>query len=172
MQTISLQKIQTVYWGGFTIEIGALQENSALKNISESLLGSAGVGRCPGWSNRCTFWLKNQQSRKYISATELELNRFQTLDLGDLVRHLSTQVNDSYIAAYTNVFDPRRDKRSWSIPFLVYALVYPIIACNLVTLDTLSPWSEYFCTHTCSPLLSKLILMWHSTVETGILIYC
>ena len=72
--------------------------------------------------------------------------------------HLSTQVNDSDLADYITVFDPRRDKRRRFIPFLVYALVYPIIASNLVTLDTLSPCSESVCTHTCSPFLSKPLL--------------
>ena len=62
--------------------------------------------------------------------------------------HLITQVNDSDISADINAFDPRRDKRRHFIPFLVYALVYPSIASNLVTLATLSPWSDYVCTHT------------------------
>ena len=35
---------------------------------------------------------------------------FQPFLLGELVWHLSTQVNDSDIAAYIIVFDPRRGK--------------------------------------------------------------
>ena len=62
--------------------------------------------------------------------------------------HLSTQVNDGDIAAYITVFDLRRVNIRRFIPFLVYALVYPIIYSNPVTLDTLSPWSESFFTHT------------------------
>ena len=113
---------------------------------------------CHGLSNRCKFGLANQQAGKYISATELELNRFRSLPLGDLVWHLITQVKNSDIATYITVFDSRRDKRRLFIPFQVYALVYPIISSNLVTLDTLSPWSDSVCTHTCSPLLSKPFL--------------
>ena len=69
------------------------------------------MGRCPGLSNRCTFGLANQQAGKYISTTELDLIRFRPLPLGGLLWNLSTQVNDSYLAAYVNVFDPRRDNR-------------------------------------------------------------
>ena len=60
-----------------------------------SLLGCAGVGKCPGLSNRCTFWLANQQAGRYISATELDLDRFRPFPFGDILCHLSTQVNDS-----------------------------------------------------------------------------
>ena len=63
----------------------------------ESLLESAGVGRCPGLSNRCNFVLDNQQNGKYISATELDLNRFRPLPLRGIMWHLSTQVNDVYL---------------------------------------------------------------------------
>ena len=69
--------------------------------------------------------------------------------------HLNTQVNYSDISAKVNVFDPRRGKRRRFIPFLVYALVYPSIASNLVNLTTLIPWSEYVYTHTCSPFFIK-----------------
>ena len=61
------------------------------------------------------------------------------MPFGELVWHLSTQVKNIDIAAYITVFDSRRDKRRLFIPFQVYALVYPSIASNLVTLDTLSP---------------------------------
>ena len=44
------------------------------------------------------------------------------------------------------------------ITFLVYALVYPIIASNLVILDNLSPWYDSVYTHTCPTFLSKPIL--------------
>ena len=66
----------------------------------------------------------------------------------ELVWHLSTQMKNGDLDAYITVFGPRRGKRRRFIPFLVYALVYPIISSNLVTLDTLSPWSYYVCTHT------------------------
>ena len=99
MHPIELQQIQTVYWSRLTIGIEALRENSDHRKIRESLLGSAGVVRCPGLSNRCKFVLANQQAGKYIYATGLELIRFRPLPLGELVWHLSTQVNDSYIAA-------------------------------------------------------------------------
>ena len=138
--------------------------------IKESLLVSAGVGRCPGLSNWCMFLLANQQAGKYISDTELELNRFQTLSLGYLVWHLSTQVNYSDLADYITVFELRRDNRRRFIPFMVYTMVYPSIASNLVTLTTLSPWSDPVCTHTCYHFSRKPILRWHRTVETRILI--
>ena len=149
---ITLQQIQNVYWSGLNIGIGFLQENSINRKIRESLLWRAGVGRCPGLSNWCTFWLANKQSGKYIYDNELELNRFQTLPLGELVWHLSIQVKNSDPAAYINVFDPRRDKRRRFITFMVYDLVYLSIASNLVTLDALSPWSDYVCTHPWYPL--------------------
>ena len=107
----------------------------------ESLLGIAGVGRCPGLRNWCTLLLSNQQAGKYISTTELEINRFCTLPLWELVWYLRTQVNDSDLAAYVTIFDLRSYKCRRFIPFLVYALVYPSIANNLVTLATLSTWS-------------------------------
>ena len=93
MHPIALQQIQTVYWGGLNIGIGALRDNSAHRNIREGLLGSAGVGSCPGVSNRCTFLLANQQAGENIPATELKLDRFRHFPLGDLVWHLSKQVN-------------------------------------------------------------------------------
>ena len=52
---IAIQQIQTVYWSVLTIVIGALWENSEHRKIRESLLGSAGLGRCTGLRNRCTF---------------------------------------------------------------------------------------------------------------------
>ena len=45
------------------------------------------------------------------------------------------------------------------ITFLVYALVYPSIASNLTTLDTLNTWSESVLTRTCYTLLRKPHLM-------------
>ena len=92
---ISLQQIKTVYWSGLDFGIGDLRDNSDIRKIMESLLGISGVGRCTGLINWCTFWLSNQLAGKYISATELELNRFRPFTLGELVWHLSTQVNDS-----------------------------------------------------------------------------
>ena len=88
-----------------TIGIGALQENSAHMKITESLLVRARVDRCHGLSNRCKFGLANQQAGKYISVTELELNRFRPFPLGELVWHLITQAKNSDIAAYVTVFD-------------------------------------------------------------------
>ena len=97
VQHIALQKIQTAYWSGLTIRIGAVWGNSAHGKIIKSLLGSAWLGRCTGLINLCTFRLANQQDVKYISATELELNRFWPLPLRELVWKLITQVNDSDI---------------------------------------------------------------------------
>ena len=97
MHPISLQKIHTIYCSGLAIAIVALRGNYTHRKIRESLLGSSGVRRCPRLINRCTFLLANKQAGKYISATELELNRFRTFSLGELVWHLSTQMNDSYL---------------------------------------------------------------------------
>ena len=155
---------------GLTKGIGSLWDNYSHRNIRESPLGSAGVGRCPGLSNRCTFWLAKKHDGKYISATELELNRFWTFPLGGIVCHLSTQVNDSDISAYINVFDPRRYKHRRFIPFLVCALLYSSIYSNLATLANLSPCYDSVRTHTCSPFLRKPLLRWHRMVETRILI--
>ena len=47
-----------------SIGIGDLKDNSSHRKIREILLGSAGVGRHPGLSNRCTFLLANQQAGK------------------------------------------------------------------------------------------------------------
>ena len=148
MNPIYLQQIHTVYWSGLTIGIGSLQDNSAHRNIRESLLGSAGVGNCTGLSNRCTLGLANQQAGNYISATELDINRFRPLPFGELVSHISTQVNGIYLADYITVFNPRRDELRCFIPFLVYALVYPSIASNLVILATLIHWSYSVCMYT------------------------
>ena len=49
-------------------------------------------------------------------------------------------MNDGDLAAYITVFDPIWGKHRRFIPFLVYDLVYLIIASNLATLDNLSPW--------------------------------
>ena len=94
---ITLQQIQTVYYSGLTHGIGSLRESSARRNIRESLLGSAGVGRCNDLSNRCMFGLSNQQAGRSIPGTELELNRFHPLTLWEFVWNLSTQVNNSNI---------------------------------------------------------------------------
>ena len=81
------------------IGIGALQENAAHMQIREILLGSAGVGRCPVLSNQCKFGLANRLDGRYIPAIELDTNRFWPSPLGELVWHLSTQVNGSDLAA-------------------------------------------------------------------------
>ena len=140
---------------GLNIGIGALQKNSAHRNIRESLLGSAGVSRCPGLINWCTFGLANQMAGRYTPATELEIIRFWPLPLGEIVWHLRTKVNNSDLAAYISIFDLRRGKRRRFTPFLVYALVYPIIASKLATLTTLSSWSDSIRTYTCYPFLSN-----------------
>ena len=79
--------------------MGALQDNSAHRNISESLLGSAGVGRCTSLSNWRTFGFSKQLAGRYTTATELELIIFWLLPLGGLMWHLSTQVNICILAA-------------------------------------------------------------------------
>ena len=84
--------------------------------------------------------------------------------------HLSIQVNNSLLVVLITVFDPRRDKRKCFIPVLVYALVYPSIASNLVTFITLSPKSDSVYTHTCYPFSRKPLLRWSRTAETGLLI--
>ena len=56
--------------------------------------------------------------------------------------HLSKQVDDILLADYMTVFDLRSGKCRIFILFLVYALVYPSIASNLLTLDVLSPWYD------------------------------
>ena len=77
-----------------TIGIGYLRDNFAHSKMTESLLGSTGVGRCPGLSNLCTLGLANQQDRSYATATELELIRFCPLPFSEVVWHLSTHVNN------------------------------------------------------------------------------
>ena len=149
---------------------GSPSGNSTHRNIREILLGSAGVGRCPGLSNRCTFGLANLLDRRYTPATELELIRFWPLTSGDLVWHLISQVNDCVIAAYINVFDPRNFKHRHFIPVLVYHLVHTSIASNLIILANLSPWYESVCMYTCFLFLRKHLLRRHRTVETGLLI--
>ena len=64
VHTIPPRQIQTVYWSGLTIGIGARWENFAHRKIREILLVSTEVGRCTGLSNRCKFWLTNQQAGK------------------------------------------------------------------------------------------------------------
>ena len=88
------------------------------------------------------FELANQQTGRYAPATELEIIRFQPLPFRELVWHLSTQVNGSDLTAYITVFNPRRGKCRQLITFLVYDIVYPIIASNLMTLANLSPWYD------------------------------
>ena len=170
MHPIPLQQINNVYWSGLNIGIGSLWENSANRKIRESLLGSAGLGMCPGLSNRCKFWLANKQAGKYIFTTELDLNRFWPLPFGEIVWHLRTQVNDSDISAYITVFETRRDKSRCFIPSLFYNLVYPSIASNPITLATLSPWYESVCTPTRSLFFRKSLLRIHRKIETGLLI--
>ena len=63
---------------------------------------------------------------------------FQPFPFGELMWHLSTQVNNGFLAAFIAFLNLRRDKRRSFISCLVYVLVYLGIASNLVTLDTLS----------------------------------
>ena len=113
---------------------------------------------CPGLSKRFTFGLDNRLARSFSPATELDLNMFRIFSFGELAWHLSTQVKNGIIAAYINVFEPRRDNHRCFITCLVYALVYPSIYSNLVTLATLSTWSESVHTHTCSLFSRKPLL--------------
>ena len=116
------------------------------------------ICRCPVLSNRCMFGLANQLAGSFVPASELELNKFRPLPFRELLWHLSTQVINGVLAAQITVFEPSRDTRRCFLPCLVYALVCPSIASNLVTLATLSPWSESVCMHTCSPLMRKPLL--------------
>ena len=86
---------------------------------------------CTGLSNWCAFVLANQLDGSFVPATELDLNRFWPLPFGEIVWHLSTLVNNGLLAAYINIFDPRKDKRRCFIPCLVYTLVNTSIASNL-----------------------------------------
>ena len=167
---IYLQQIQTVYWSGLNIGIWSLWENPAYRNSRKILSGRAGVGRCTGLSNWCTFGLVNQQAGKYITDTELELIMFCPLPLGEMLCHLSTQVKGSDTDAYIAVFDPRRDNTRRFIPFMVYDLFYSSISSNLATLANLSPCYDSVRTHTCSPFLRKPLLRWHRKVETRLII--
>ena len=124
----------------------------------EVLLGSAGVGSCPGISKWCKLGLVYQQSGSYAPTTELELIRFLRFPFGEIMWHLRTQVNDSLLAYYITVFELSRGNIRRFIPFLVYALVYMSIASNLLTFATLSPCSGSVVTHTCSPFLRKPLL--------------
>ena len=92
------------------------------------------------------------------------------MPFGELMWYLSTQVNGSILSAYTIVFDLNRGNLRQFIPFLVYALAYPSIASNLVTLATPIPWSDFVYTHTCSNFLRKTLLRWYRRVKTGLLI--
>ena len=67
-------------------------------------------------------------------------------------------MNNSDISAYINDFDPKKDKRRHFISFLVYAMVYLSISSNLVTLATLSPWSDSVYMHTWYLFFSKHLL--------------
>ena len=113
------------------------------------------ICRFRGLRNRCICGLANRMAVIFAPATESKLNRFCHLPCGELMWHVSTHGNDSDIAPKITAFDPRRGKHRRLIPFLVYALVYLIIASNHVALDTLSPWFDSVCTHTCSPSLGN-----------------
>ena len=146
------------FWRGLNIGIGSLRENATHRNIREILLVITGVGSCPVVSKRCTFELAKQQAGNHPPSTELELIRFWTLPFGELAWHLITQVNYGYLASQITVFDPSRDNCRRFIPFLVYALVYPSISINLVTLATLSHWYDSVRTYTCYHFLMNNFL--------------
>ena len=55
------------------------------------------------------FGFSNRLAGSFAPTTEVELNMFWPLPFGELVWHLSTQVNNGILAAYITVFDPRRD---------------------------------------------------------------
>ena len=95
----------------------------------------------------------------------LELIRFLPLPSRKIVWRLITQVNDGYLAAYIIAFDPSRVNCWRFIPFLAYALVYPSIASNLVTLATLSTWSDSVGTYTCYTFSRKALLRQYRTVK-------
>ena len=145
-------------------------KNSAHRKITESLLGIAGGGSCPGLSNRCIFdWPTNRLGNTFLLLSQSLLG-FGLCPQERSCGTSSQQVNDSDIAAQITVFYLRRDNRRRFTPFLVYALIYPIIAIHLMTLATLSPWQDSVCTHTCYPLLRKPILRGHRTFKTVLLI--
>ena len=52
------------------------------------------ICRCTGLRNQCTFGLANRLYESFVPVTELELNMFWPLPFGELVWHLSTQVNN------------------------------------------------------------------------------
>ena len=102
--------------------------------------------------------LSNRLAGSFAPTTELELNMFWTLPFRELVLNLSTQVNNGLLADWITVFDPMRDKSRCFITCMVYAMVYPSIASNLVTLANLHPWSDSVCTYTCYPFSRKPLL--------------
>ena len=121
-------------------------------------------------SNWCTIALVNGLAGIFISCYWVSWIGFCLKPSSELLWHLSTQVNNGPLYVYITVFDPRRGNRRCFIHFLVYALVYRSIASNLVTLGTLSPKSYSAYTQTYYPFLSKPLLKWSRTVETGLLI--
>ena len=54
---------------------------------------------CTGLRNQCKFELANLLAGISATATELEINRFWNAPSGELVWHLSTQVNNGLVAA-------------------------------------------------------------------------
>ena len=124
----------------------------------ETLLGSAGVGSFTGVGKQCAFGFSKQQDGRYALAPELELIIFWPFPFKELMWNLITQVNKDILSDQITVFDPSNGKRRRLILFMVYALVYPSIGSNLVTLDTLSPWYDSICTHTCYNFLSNNLL--------------
>ena len=152
------KKKQAVFRIELPIGVEYLRENSSHRKIRGSLLGSAVIGSCPRITNRCMLGFTNQHAGSYAPATELDLIMFWPLPLGETVWNLSTQVNDSLISSYIDVFDLRRGKRRCFNPFPVYNLVYPSISSNLVTLSTLSPYYDSVCMHTCYPFSGNPLL--------------
>ena len=158
MCTPSPSKNKNRFRGGLNIGIGYLWGSSTHSKMAETVSGISGVGSCTGIIKRCTLGLSNQQTVIYAPATELDIIRFWLFPFRDIMWHLITKVNGGILSVYINVFEPMRGKQRRLTPFLVYALVYPNIASNLVNLYNLSPWSEYLCMHTCSPFYRNPLL--------------
>ena len=70
-----------------------------------------------GLSSLCMFALAHGLSGRFISCYWVSWIGFAFRPSRELVWHLSTQGNNGLLAVYINVFDPRRGKCRWFIPF-------------------------------------------------------
>ena len=68
-----------------------------------SRLWIAGVVRFPGINNWLTFGSANQMAEIFAPATKLDLNMFWVFPFRELRCHLSTQVNNNFLASHINV---------------------------------------------------------------------